>query len=410
MAVELFTYQKDLALKVTEKLRQINLAYLSAEERVGKTFVALECIRLLKHRRVLIVTKKKALPDFESSIVKFFEGLGVRPHTTLINYESLHRVDKRLKFDFVIVDEAHHALSSYPKPSKTAKLLQSLIYELPILFMSATPCGQSRAQLFHQLNVSKFSPFDGYKNFYEWFGEFGIPKLVWISGRQVMQYDSIREDLISPVLERYFVSFSREQAGFEFAPNDKLHYIEVPKIVEQTYKALEKDDILYLPYSPSKRTYTPDNITKQLKLLHQLEGGTVKLDDGEVVYLGGEFNFKIDYIKKTFGDVGSLVIFYEYIAEGELLRNNFQKALILQGTSCAEGIDLSHMETLVIYSQNFSSSKYTQRRARQCNKFRDKEIEVHFLLCKGFISDLVYDCVANKHKNFTSSIYERRFE
>lgn len=410
MAVDLFSYQKELALNVVEKLNEYNLAYLAAEERVGKTFVALECIRLLNYKSVLIVSKKNALPDFESSIIKFFEGLEFKPHTTLINYESLHKIDKGLKFDFVVVDEAHHALSKYATPSKSARLLQSLVYELPVLFMSATPCGQSRAQLFHQLNVSKFSPFDKYKNFYEWFREFGIPKYIWRSGRQVIVYDDIREDLMSPIFEKYFISFSRKQAGFEFAPNDKLHYIEVPKIVEQTYKALEKDDILYLPNSPSKRTYTPDNITKQLKLLHQLEGGAVKLDNDEVVYLGGEFNFKIDYIKKTFGDVDSLVIFYEYIAEGELLRNNFQKALILQGTSFAEGIDLSHMETLVIYSQNFSSSKYTQRRARQCNKFRDKEIEVHFLLCKGFISDLVYDCVANKHKNFTSSIYERWFE
>lgn len=407
MAVELFSYQKELASRVVERLNQHNLAYLSAEERVGKTFVALECIRLLEYKNVLIISKKRALPDFENSINKFFEGLEFNPDITLINYESLHKVSKGSKFDFVIIDEAHHALSSYPKPSKSAKLVQSLVYDVPILFMSATPCGQSRAQLFHQLNVSKFSPFDKYKNFYGWFREFGIPKLVWISGRQVMKYDDIREDLILPIFESYFVSFSREQAGFEFAPTDRLHYVEVPEQVERVYKALEKDDILYLP---NNRTYTPDNVTKQLKLLHQLEGGSVKLDDGEVVYLGGEFNFKIDYIKKTFGDVASLVIFYEYIAEGELLRNNFQNAVILQGTSFAEGIDLSHMETLVIYSQNFSSSKYTQRRARQCNKFRSKEIEVHFLLCKGFISDLVYDCVANKHKNFTSSIYERRFD
>ena len=407
MAVELFSYQKELASRVVERLNQHNLAYLSAEERVGKTFVALECIRLLAYKNVLIISKKRALPDFEGSINKFFEGLEFKPDITLINYESLHKVSKASKFDFVIIDEAHHALSSYPKPSKSAKLVQSLVYDVPALFMSATPCGQSRAQLFHQLNVSKFSPFDKYKNFYEWFREFGIPRLVWVSGRQVMKYDDIREDLLLPVFERYFVSFSREQAGFEFAPTDKLHYVEVPEQVERVYKALEKDDILYLP---NNRTYTPDSITKQLKLLHQLEGGSVKLDDGEVVYLGDEFNFKIDYIKKTFGDVASLVIFYEYIAEGELLRNNFQNAVILQGTSFAEGIDLSHMETLVIYSQNFSSSKYTQRRARQCNKFRSKEIEVHFLLCKGFISDLVYDCVANKHKNFTSSIYERRFE
>lgn len=407
MAVELFSYQKELASRVVERLNQHNLAYLSAEERVGKTFVALACIRLLEYKNVLIISKKRALPDFENSINKFFGSLAVRPDITLINYESLHKVSKGSKFDFVIIDEAHHALSSYPKPSKSAKLVQSLVYDVPVLFMSATPCGQSRAQLFHQLNVSKFSPFDKYKNFYEWFREFGISRFVWVSGRQVMKYDDIREDLILPIFERYFVSFSREQAGFEFAPTDKLHYVEVPEQVEHVYKALEKDDILYLP---NNRTYTPDNITKQLKLLHQLEGGSVKLDDGEVVYLGGDFNFKIDYIKKTFGDVDSLVIFYEYIAEGELLRNNFQNALILQGTSFAEGIDLSHMETLVIYSQNFSSSKYTQRRARQCNKFRSKEIEVHFLLCKGFISDLVYDCVANKHKNFTSSIYERMFE
>lgn len=407
MSVELFPYQKDLALKVTEKLRRLSLVYLSAEERVGKTFVALECIRLLGYRNILIITKKKALPDFEKAVSLFFEGGEVLPAITLINYEALHKLTKDTPFDFAVIDEAHHALSAFPKPSKTAKLTQELVYNLPVLFMSATPCGQSRAQLFHQLNISKFSPFDTYKNFYEWFRAFGTPKSVWVAGRQVMQYDNIKEEMMLPIFEKYFVSFSREQAGFAFAPSDKLHYLEVPRAVELAYKALENDDVLYLPKG---RTYTPDNITKQLKLLHQLEGGTAKLDGGEVVYFGEEFNFKIDYIKRTFGDVNNLAIFYEYIAEGELLRKNFQNALILQGTSFAEGIDLSHMETLVIYSQNFSSSKYTQRRARQCNKFRDKEIVVHFLLCKGFISDLVYDCVANKHKNFTSSIYERRYE
>ena len=64
-------------------------------------------------------------------------------------------------------------------------------------------------------------------------------------------------------------------------------------------------------------------------------------------------------------------------------------------------------EHLVIYSMNFSTSQYTQRRARQANMKREQIINVHFILVKGGISEQVYKTVAINKSNFVDKYYER---
>jgi ERCC4-related helicase len=96
---------------------------------------------------------------------------------------------------------------------------------------------------------------------------------------------------------------------------------------------------------------------------------------------------------------------YNYKAELTKLQQHFKNAVLLQGTSYAEGVDLSGHKHLVIYSQDFSTARHTQRRARQANVNRTLPINVHFLLVKKAISDEVYKTVSVNKKNYVDSVF-----
>lgn len=167
--MKLRKHQEELLARCISVLRKHRLCYLSAEERVGKTLPALlAAYHLGREGPVLILTKKKALGGWLETL----DSLDTKPLCYVTNYEQAKNLiySEEKPYSFVILDEAHHALSAYPKPSKTATLVQKMIYKSPyVLFLSATPHAESYSQVFHQLNVSMHSPFDGYRNFYDWF-------------------------------------------------------------------------------------------------------------------------------------------------------------------------------------------------------------------------------------------------
>ena len=148
-----------------------------------------------------------------------------------------------------------------------------------------------------------------------------------------------------------------------------------------------------------------DTPMKLLVGLFQLEGGTLKIDEDNSVDLLA--TSKINYIKKTWGDTKDLVIFYHFKYEELKLKKHFRNAKILQATSFAEGVDLSMYKTLVIYSMDFSTARYSQRRARQANMKREEEINVHYLLVNGGISEQVYKTVAVNKTNFIDKYFDK---
>lgn len=412
--MELREHQKVLVSKCLDVLKSKHLCYLAAEERVGKTLVALDLIYQLCDisQTALILTKKKALEGWLSSIDSYRDGI-LKSRTLVTNYEQASKITFNLSF--VILDEAHHGIGAYPRYSKTAGLAQKFAYDANyVLLLSATPHAESYAQLFHQFNVSRFSPFDHYRDFYAWFRDYGIPEFQWIGGRQIRKYNNTQVDKIKEATNPYFVRMSRVEAGFDFEPIDHIHFVELSATESQCIETLKRTKVLELEITRDnlKMVYEAGTPMKLITALHQLEGGTLKFDrKGWHIWEAPKDQLsKINYVLDTWGDTDNLAIFYNYVAEGELLRKYFKNALILQGTSYAEGIDLSHIRTLVIYSQNFSASKYIQRKARQCNYARKEPIHVHFLLTKGAISDMVYESVAMKHMSFTALIYSQNME
>lgn len=390
-----YPHQIDIADRALEKLRAYGLVYLSLEERTGKSGISIRMIEQSLAKSALIITKKKALPGWEEHLA----NLPTTKKYRVINYHSLHKIATS-GYDIIVLDESHAYLSKYPKVGSIWKEVAKFTGGKPIIYLSATPSAQSYSLLYHQFKLSTWSPWAAWKNFYSWHKHFGIERTRFIGGRQFKEYNHTKEDLVWESCKHLFIDYTRKDLGFEHEPNDVLHFVELREDTKALYKTLEEKSVVEIEGTEVLADTPMSLLTK----LHQIEGGTIKYEDESWVLPNTE---KIDYILSTFGDTEDLVIFYHYISERKKLERYFTKARILQASSFAEGVDLSMYEHLVVYSMNFSTAQYTQRRARQANMKRKTEINVHFILAKGAIAHQVYKTVALNKTNFVDKYYVR---
>lgn len=389
-------HQLELSQLGYDILRKHMICYLAMEERTGKTLTSILIAEMCDIKSVLVITKKSAVQDWKDTLAQF-------PHKHKYNVTNYHQAHKFAKHDLLILDEAHNYISGYPRPSKLHRVIKNISVQTPIIYLSATPHAQGYQMLYHQFSLSSWSPWRKFNSFYNWFRMYGVPESAWYNGRQVPIYTNTREDKVRACVEHLFITRTRKQLGFDHEPRDKLHYIDLNAATRTVYNELLKDK--YYVFKNGEELIC-DSPIKLRTSLHMLEGGVAKIDEHYIVLKNTE---KIDYILKTWGDTDDLVIYYNYVAEGRKLRAVFKNATILQATSFAEGIDLAHKETIVIYSQDFSTARHTQRRARQASQDRDIPIVVHYLLVKKAVSEQVYNIVSVNKQNFVDSVFDREY-
>ena len=390
-----YQHQVDISSQALDILRKHMIVYLAMQERTGKTLTSILICEQTKCNNILVITKKKALVGWIDTLSKYKHNKTYE----CINYESLHKCT--FKPDLVIIDEAHSNLGAYPKVGKMWKEVFKFTKGKPIIYLSATPSAQTYAQLYHQFKLSSWTPWIKYPSFYNWHKDYGIENIIYLGGRQLKQYNEVKSEKVMGDVEHLFISYTRTELGFEHEPNDILHYIDLSSEIKEYYNSLLKDRVATV----AGTEVIADTVMALRTKLHQIEGATLKQEDKNIFLSKID---KIDYILKTWGDSDNLVIFYQYQNELSLLKQTFKSATILQGTSFAEGVDLSMYETCVVYSMDFSTAKYTQRRARQCNMKRDTPIDFHFLLVKGAISEQVYQTVAVNRTNFVDSYFNKQ--
>lgn len=392
-----YPHQESMSDEALDILREHAIVYLASEERTGKTLTAILVAEKSKAKNILVITKKKALEGWNETLTAY-------PHNKVYkvtNYHQAHKVDPS-NYDLIVLDESHNYISAFPKPGGMWKKLLDVCRNKPIMYMSATPYAQGPQMLYHQLALSSWSPWKNHKNFYQWFRLYGKPYELKINGVPIRQYDRCDKDLILGTCEHLFITKTREELGFEHEPEDVLHYVELSKDTKALYNQLMEHNIAVLDQG---KELVCDTSPKLRVTLHMLEGGVAKI---EKEYLVLENEEKINFIRDTFGDTEQLVIMYNYKAEHTKLSQRFRRATLLQATSFAEGVDLSGFEHLVIYSQDFSTARHTQRRARQANKKRSTAIRVHYILVKGGLSENVYKTVSINKQNFVDSVFERK--
>ena len=401
--MELYEHQEELINQAKPILRKYKLVYIAAETRTGKTLAA---IHLLKDdfKKILVVTKKKAISSWNSDIklskVKNFD---------VINYESIHKMDSK-EYDVIVLDEAH-SIGSYPKPSQRAKQLKEMAKDKSIVYLSATPSAETYSQIFHQLWVSSFTPFEE-KSFYQWYKNYGEDDSIFINGMFIKQYKASHAEMIMDMVNHLIVTMTKEKANFDVFVNERIHQVEV-----------DEDYLSALEYFKSNRIITIDEneivaetSASALNKLHQLNGGTIKVNDKLSLIVS---NHKVNYIKENLGNDEKIVILCNYIKERDLLltrlanstdeveefKNGSFKYFIGHIKTFSEGVDFSYADSMIIYSLNFSATTYLQSKERLANKKRVKPIVVHYLFTKGGIDEYIYQAVSNK-MNFTNSYYK----
>lgn len=399
-------YQIEISKQAYEILRCLKIVYLTMEVRTGKTLTALETAKIYGAKNVLFLTKKKAI----SSIENDYKNFGYSFSLTVINNESIHLIHSN--FDLLISDE-HHRNGAFPKPNKTTKIIKQKYANLPMIFLSGTPHPESYSQIYHQFWISNYSPFNNYLNFYKWSNSFVEVRQKYLGYAKVNDYSCAKYELIKPVINKYFISYTQKESGFETSVTENILYCQMLDLTYDLINRLKKNKVI----EGKNEVILADTGVKEMSKLHQMFSGTVKFESGNSKILDYT---KGNFIKNKFKGI-KIAIFYKFKAEYDLLKNVFNnnltdnleefnstnKNIALQIVTGREGISLASAKYLVYFNIDFSAVSYWQSRDRLTTMDR-KSNEIYWIFAKNGIEDKIYKTVESK-KDFSLNIFKKTY-
>lgn len=423
--------QRTTVDKVKQILKNYNVAYLAAEVRTGKTFMAITTACEIGWKSVLIITKKKAIGSIQKDIM----AAKYPVHFDVTNFEQVKNI-KNKNYDGFIIDEAH-SLGAYPKTTNRTQDLKELIGNKPVLLMSGTPTPESYSQIFHQFWVTIYGPFQKYKTFYKWAHDFIQKKEIeidvrndegmkigkekkyifhikYINGIEFNDYSKTKTEEIQNTIRPYMVNLSQQEAGFMSLVEEEIIRVPIDQRLYKLMDVLKKDKVYKMKCGDYIVCDTP---AKMQSAFHQISSGTIKID-AKVSHILDES--KAWYVKTKYAGY-KLAIFYKFIKEGDLLRKIFtnhtadpeefnsspDKIFICQIVSGREGTNLSTADLLIMYNIDFSATSYWQGRARMQTKDRASS-KMIWLFSEQGIETKVYKAVVQK-KSYTTSHFKRDY-
>lgn len=407
---ELRGYQVENAEKGCAILKELGLVYLAMQVRTGKSATSLEICRLYGAKKVLFLTKKKAI----SSIQSDYEDFGYSEHfeIMIVNDESMHKIEDPKSFDLIVHDE-HHRFGATNKPGKSTKLFRELFFDKPMIFLSGTPCPESHSQMYHQFWVSNKSPWSRYTNFYKWAVDYVNVKQRKINSFMVNDYSAGIEDKIMGDISKYMLTYTQEQAGFQSKIDEEVLYC---KMLPKTYD-IANQLLKNLVVEGKSEVILGDTSAKLLQKIHQLYSGTIKFESGNSMVLD---TTKAEFIKERFAGK-KIGIFYVFKAELDALRqvyadnittdldefNSTDKSIALQIVTGREGISLKNADYLVFYNIQHSAVSYWQARDRltTINRLNNK---VYWIFSENGIEEKIYKVVKSK-KKYTVNIFKKDY-
>lgn len=404
--IEFRDYQKRIITEGAKILNEHKFLYLSMMVRTGKSLTSMGIVMELGFENVLFLTKKKAMSSIESD----FKLLGSPFNLLVINYESIHKIPET-KWDLIILDEAH-CLGAFPKPSKRAKQVKSLVKKASVILLSGTPTPESYSQMYHQVYGIPNSPFTGFTNFYKFARKYVNVKQSYVNGFMANDYSDGLE-LIMDKMTPYTISFTQEESGFKSKINE--HFLEC-QMKQSTYALIEKlrKDLVV---EGKEEVILADTGVKLMSKIHQLCSGTVKFESGNSMVIDDS---KALFIKEQFKGQ-KIGIFYKFTTELKALKEVFgdslcteleefdatDKSIALQIVSGREGVSLRNAESLVYYNICHSATSYWQSRDRMTTIDRP-ENNLYWVFSKGGIESKIYKSVSKK-KNYTLSHFKKDF-
>jgi len=397
--MELRGYQKKISEQAANLLRNFKIAFLCMEVRTGKTLTSLNAANIYGAKKVLFVTKKKAI----SSILNDYKRINPDYQLYIINYDMLHKCDDN--YELIILDESH-SLGQYPKPSKRTKYLKKICTGKPIIYLTGTPTPENYSQLYHQFWVSTYSPWGRYRNFYDWFKDYGILKKKHFYNREINDYSNAIEEKVFADISHLFLSYTQKEAGFISEVEDVIVTIQMPDKVKRAINTLRGSKIIR---TKDGKVILADTKVKEMQKVHQLCGGTIKCEDGDCIVFD---DTKSRYILNYFHGK-KIAIFYKFVGEltqllsvfgarltvsPEEFNNSSDKIFAAQFQSAREGVNLATADCIIMFNVDFAAVSYWQARARLQAKERTTPAYVYWLFFEGGIEQDVFDVVKKKRK------------
>ena len=398
-------YQEEIISKGIDVIAEHGFVYLAMEVRTGKTLTSLGIAKEMGAKRVLFITKKKAISSIEAD----YQMLRPRFSLDVINYESLHKIEG--SFDLVVLDEAH-SMGAFPKPSKRAKQVKIIIQKNDplVILLSGTPTPESYSQMYHQIYAIPRNPFRRFINFYRFCDEHVNVTQRPINGIYIKDYSKGLPSIMDS-MQPYFISYSQKEAGFQVKTNEHILHVKMNPLTYNLAKKLQKN----LVVEGKNEVILADTPVKLMMKLHQIYSGTVKFESGASKTLDYT---KAQFIKDKFKDK-KIGVFYKFKEEFKALKEIFQdnltteleefvntnKSIALQIVSGREGISLRQADCLVYYNIDFSATSYWQSRDRMTTKDRENN-EVYWIFSEGGIEDQIYKAVVNK-KDYTLNHFKK---
>ena len=408
--MEFRDYQLDIIGSGSVILKKYGLLYLSMEVRTGKTLTSLGVCDVVGAKRVLFLTKKKAI----SSIEHDYKMLNPSFELQVINYESSHKINLGFCPDVIIADESH-SLGAFPKPSSRAKRLRADLknWKSKLILMSGTPTPESFSQMYHQVYGCVGNPFSEYKNFYGWANDYVKKKQIHYGFKVATDYSDADKNRVIEAMKPYTIAFTQQQAGFKSVIDEEILHVDMEDRTYDLCNRLQKDKVL----QGSDEVVLADTGVKLMQKLHQISSGTVIFESKKSVVL--DYG-KAKFIKKRF-KYEKIGIFYKFTAELKALKevygddittdldefNNSRKSIALQIVSGREGISLREAKYLVYYNIDFSATSYWQSRDRMTTKERMHN-KIYWVFSKNGIENKIYKAVNNK-KDYTLRHFKKDY-
>lgn len=369
----------------------------------------------------------------------------------LVNYEKARILEpqlRKMKIQGLIVDESQRIKSRNTQVSQSIyRLTRKCSYRL---LMSGTPVGRGYEDLFMQYKIMDSEIFgDNYRAFENRYIRKG-----GYMGKEIKGYKNIEElksivadtsyrveidDCIDlPPLEVRYLSC--ELTGDSQKAYNELYedlYTQIPlEASRRRLKAiLRQNHIEYLPHEsylslllkaePFLNVVSCDLTIIKLIRLHQLTGGFLKLDSGELVNLGRDkLDLAIDYLRDR---TLPTVVFCNFVDEIRLLERELKKAfphkrienyrdsknkegvekdfklgkvdiVLLQIHSGSTGLNFQAANAVVFYSTNHSADDYWQAISRIKRPGQKNRMEVVVLTCEGTVDEDIAENIRVKTK------------
>jgi SNF2 family DNA or RNA helicase len=400
-------YQLDIIERGTSILQENGFLYLAMEVRTGKTLTSLGICERAGADNVLFLTKKKAISSITGDLDKMCPSYAI----FVTNYESMHKLPS-IKWDIIVCDEAH-SMGAFPKPSKRAKDVASLIYKhkSKVILLSGTPTPESYSQMYHQVYGIPTNPFKKYRNFYDFARDYVNISTKRINGYDIKDYGGGVQHILD-MMAQYTISYTQKEAGFVVETTENVLEVELKPETYKLIKKLQKD----LVVEGKDEVILADTSVKLMTKLHQLYSGTVKFESGNSMVLDTS---KAEFIKERFAG-RKIGIFYKFKEELSALKMVFDKdeitdsleeftngkrIIALQIVSGREGISLRDADALVYYNIDFSATSYWQSKDRMTTMERLKN-DVYWLFSRKGIEHQIYKAVTKK-KDYTLSHFKR---